>query len=304
MSEMCNCIYSILTKVQIVLFYKATCGYCKHQCLWACLINLFFVFCLAMCSIEHLHANLLDLVPFAVFGQLQAKVVIITTPNADFNVLFPDLQGFRHWDHKFEWTREQFRSWCDDIAKKFNYNVEYCGVGKGPPGSLETLGWCSQIAVFTRLHIDANRTRCIEENQRPYKCINQISHPHGSRSSRNMLRQLQEELAYYCNLLADVSDDMDPVEDDQGHLTYVFHIPLIRLMNFKNITELCKDVDDLRCQIQEAGQFSLSSDGKNVVYQRTIVNRGWCDSDANQSDNEQQEVVNIPAEAETGETWD
>jgi hypothetical protein len=59
-----------------------------------------------------------------------------------------------------------------------------------------------------------------------------------------------------------------------------------------------------RCQIQEAGQFSLSSDGKNVVYQRTIVNRGWCDSDANQSDNEQQEVVNIPAEAETGETWD
>ena len=58
----------------------------------------------------------------------------------------------------------------------------------------------------------------------------------------------------------------------------------------------------VRCRIQETGQFSLSSDGKNVVYQRTVINRGWYENDADQSDHEQQEVVNIPTE--TGETWD
>ena len=68
-----------------------------------------------MYSIEHLHANVLDLVPCALFGQLQPKVVIITTPNAEFNVLFPNFEGFRHWDHKFEWTREQFRSWSHTV---------------------------------------------------------------------------------------------------------------------------------------------------------------------------------------------
>jgi len=35
----------------------------------------------------------------------------MTTPNAEFNVLFPNLNGFRHPDHKFEWTRQQFGDW-------------------------------------------------------------------------------------------------------------------------------------------------------------------------------------------------
>jgi len=49
--------------------------------------------------------------PEAVFGQLSPKVVIVTTPNVEFNVLFPDLKGFRHYDHKFEWTRAEFEEW-------------------------------------------------------------------------------------------------------------------------------------------------------------------------------------------------
>lgn len=49
--------------------------------------------------------------PEVLLGQLSPKVAIVTTPNADFNVLFPNLEGFRHWDHKFEWTREEFQEW-------------------------------------------------------------------------------------------------------------------------------------------------------------------------------------------------
>lgn len=61
--------------------------------------------------IEHLVPDVLSLMPEAVFGQLSPKVVIVTTPNVEFNVLFPDLKGFRHYDHKFEWTRAEFEEW-------------------------------------------------------------------------------------------------------------------------------------------------------------------------------------------------
>lgn len=62
--------------------------------------------------IEHLHENEVKNLPENIFGYIQPKVAVITTPNADFNVLFPNFQGFRHYDHKFEWTREEFQDWC------------------------------------------------------------------------------------------------------------------------------------------------------------------------------------------------
>lgn len=70
------------------------------------IINCFLFF-----RIEHLEPDILDSVPKVVFGQLAPKVVIVTTPNVEFNVLFPDLKGFRHYDHKFEWTRAEFQEW-------------------------------------------------------------------------------------------------------------------------------------------------------------------------------------------------
>lgn len=54
---------------------------------------------------------MLDKVPPAIFGYLCPRVVVMTTPNAEYNVLFPNFSGFRHHDHKFEWTRKQFRMW-------------------------------------------------------------------------------------------------------------------------------------------------------------------------------------------------
>ena len=37
---------------------------------------------------------------------------------------------------------------CSKFAQKYNYSVEFSGVGKPPPGR-EDLGYCSQIATFT-----------------------------------------------------------------------------------------------------------------------------------------------------------
>lgn len=62
-------------------------------------------------SIEHLDPPVLGRVPAAIFGELQPKVVVMTTPNAEFNILFPNFYGFRHPDHRFEWTRCQFQTW-------------------------------------------------------------------------------------------------------------------------------------------------------------------------------------------------
>lgn len=62
-------------------------------------------------SIEHL--TLADVERFSevVFGYMTPAAVIVSTPNFEFNPLLPGLAGFRHSDHKFEWTRAEFRSW-------------------------------------------------------------------------------------------------------------------------------------------------------------------------------------------------
>lgn len=61
--------------------------------------------------IEHLYPDDLDAFPYTVFGFIKPQVAIVTTPNADFNVLFKEMKAFRHPDHKFEWTRQQFQDW-------------------------------------------------------------------------------------------------------------------------------------------------------------------------------------------------
>ncbi|XP_044762009.1 small RNA 2'-O-methyltransferase-like [Coccinella septempunctata] len=103
--------------------------------------------------IEHLFPDTLEAVPYVIFQSIKPKIVIFTTPNADFNVALPNFKKFRHPDHKFEWTREQFQSWCSNITLRFpEYNVVCLGVGKGPKGT-EHLGCCSQLALFVRKDI-------------------------------------------------------------------------------------------------------------------------------------------------------
>lgn len=66
---------------------------------------------LALCSIEHLQLEDVDRFTEVVFGYMAPVAAIISTPNADFNPLLPGLTGFRHYDHKFEWTKVEFQTW-------------------------------------------------------------------------------------------------------------------------------------------------------------------------------------------------
>ena len=98
--------------------------------------------------IEHLDQPRLAALERVVFEQAQPKTVIVTTPNAEYNVRFPSLPAgtFRHKDHRFEWSRSEFGAWAESICDRFGYRVRFALVG--PEDA--SLGSPTQMGVFTR----------------------------------------------------------------------------------------------------------------------------------------------------------
>lgn len=98
--------------------------------------------------IEHLDPERLPLVERVIFGEARPGAVVVTTPNSEYNALFPSLAAgaFRHPDHRFEWTRAEFRAWADKIETTYNYRPAFSGIGRQD----ETRGTPTQMAVFTR----------------------------------------------------------------------------------------------------------------------------------------------------------
>lgn len=99
--------------------------------------------------IEHLDEERLPAMERVVFGYAAPDTVVLSTPNAEYNVLYEklDAEAFRHEDHRFEWTREQFKDWCDRVCRSFGYEVIIEPVGQEEPG----IGAPSQLAVFKRM---------------------------------------------------------------------------------------------------------------------------------------------------------
>jgi 3' terminal RNA ribose 2'-O-methyltransferase Hen1 len=99
--------------------------------------------------IEHVDPPRLAALQRTVFGHARPGTVVVTTPNVEHNVRYPELPPGvpRHRDHRFEWTRSQFRSWADAAASGHGYAVRYLPVGPDDP----EVGPPTQMAVFTRL---------------------------------------------------------------------------------------------------------------------------------------------------------
>jgi 3' terminal RNA ribose 2'-O-methyltransferase Hen1 len=106
--------------------------------------------------IEHLDENRLPSFESVVFADTAFSTIIITTPNADYNVNYTWLaaDGFRHNDHRFEWNRTQFRAWADSAAARFGYLVRYEDIGEQD----ENQRTPSQMAVFRKNISNENRT--------------------------------------------------------------------------------------------------------------------------------------------------
>lgn len=96
--------------------------------------------------IEHLDEQRLIALEKSVFEYAKPGVVVITTPNAEYNVRFTDHEAgkMRHNDHRFEWTRAEFEAWANRVAAEFGYTVSFKPVGEVDP----KVGALSQMAVF------------------------------------------------------------------------------------------------------------------------------------------------------------
>jgi hypothetical protein len=113
---------------------------------------------------------------------------------------------FRHYDHKFEWTREEFQDWCNNICVRFpDYCVQYHGIGKAPEGH-EHLGSCSQLGLFIRKDflqtLDASEGDVeITENRadvEAFKLIHSVSYPFFC-DTRSRQEKILEECQYHIN---------------------------------------------------------------------------------------------------------
>ena len=98
--------------------------------------------------IEHLDPPRLAAFERVAFEFARPSLIVITTPNAEYNVKFETLHAgqFRHKDHRFEWTRAQFQAWGAAIAERFGYAVQFSGIGPHD----EAIGAPSQMAIFER----------------------------------------------------------------------------------------------------------------------------------------------------------
>ena len=98
--------------------------------------------------IEHLDAPRLLAAEQNVFGCARPETVVVTTPNAEYNVRWETLPAgeFRHPDHRFEWTRSQFAEWTQVVGDRYGYAVRHLPVGPEDP----EVGPPTQMAVFSR----------------------------------------------------------------------------------------------------------------------------------------------------------
>ena len=98
--------------------------------------------------VEHLDLPRLAAAERNVFGSARPGTVVVTTPNAEYNVRWETLPAgrFRHPDHRFEWTRAEFADWAGGVAARHGYEVRYLPVGPEDP----EVGPPTQMAVFTR----------------------------------------------------------------------------------------------------------------------------------------------------------
>ncbi|XP_046474305.1 uncharacterized protein Hen1 isoform X1 [Neodiprion pinetum] len=200
--------------------------------------------------IEHLHPDELEAFPHNVFGFIKPQVAIVTTPNADFNVLFKKMNGFRHPDHKFEWTRAQFQDWANNVILLYpDYEVSFHGIGAGPPGT-EMLGSCSQMAVF-HCHTKLPQSEELEGVDGLLKTVVFHEYPYRT-DNRSDEQKILDDAVYYIRLLSSRQEELAE------------EIPLAKLMF--SVEKFHISVDVLRSILEEA-QWAIvdREDGPVVV---------------------------------------
>lgn len=102
--------------------------------------------------IEHLDPPRLSAFERVVFEFARPQTVVVTTPNSEYNVMWESLPAgdFRHPDHRFEWTRQQFQDWAHRVAGQHGYTVRFVPVGPVD----EVVGSPTQMGVFEKVNVN------------------------------------------------------------------------------------------------------------------------------------------------------
>lgn len=100
--------------------------------------------------VEHLDPHRLTSFERCLFEFARPNSVVLTTPNRDYNVLWPALPAgkVRHGDHRFEWSRCEFAAWAGGVAERHGYRVELRPIGDEDA----VHGAPTQMGIFQRDH--------------------------------------------------------------------------------------------------------------------------------------------------------
>lgn len=96
--------------------------------------------------IEHIDEERLPKAMDLIFEEYYPASLIITTPNKEYNHVYEMSESMRHSDHRFEWSREEFRNWCIRMNHSERYELSYDGIGDKD----ETCGFPTQMCTFIR----------------------------------------------------------------------------------------------------------------------------------------------------------
>ncbi|NXM53518.1 HENMT methyltransferase, partial [Illadopsis cleaveri] len=255
-----------------------------------CMLGFDLVTCIEL--IEHLEESELKKFPEVVFGFMAPSIVVISTPNSEFNPLLPRVMLYRHPDHKFEWSQAQFQSWAVETARCYNYSVEFTGVGH-PPTGMEKVGFCTQIGVFVRKYPQTDES--VQSEKPPeavYKTVFKAVYP-SLKDEKYLQNAVISEVIFTAQIIKhrltskrkEYGDDperkskfqpaMDCFSDHLGKLVVEkdmepfvsgneVYIPLTTIFSFPKVNRLCGTFEKL-CKLI-AGKVTLSSDGSAVMF--------------------------------------
>ncbi|KAL5032694.1 hypothetical protein BDEG_20776 [Batrachochytrium dendrobatidis JEL423] len=237
--------------------------------------------------IEHLDPPVLATFPAIVLGLYRPSLLIVSTPNAEYNVYFSELQygtsnsKFRHDDHRFEWDRPAFQEWATTIASKYGYNVTFTGVGIEPMDirkKIHDVGFCSQFAIFCKkedvlfpsLTFDYFAQLGVSPPQIRFAHVSRTTFPYFEETGftdANIIQEIQDRVPYLITPPKDSSCLVIP----SGSI-----IEVDELWSMLRIRQICKTrtrlIDALR-STNANKIFELSADGQKiaVMYEVPVI---------------------------------
>ncbi|XP_055351744.1 small RNA 2'-O-methyltransferase-like [Paramacrobiotus metropolitanus] len=243
--------------------------------------------------IEHMETETHEALVQNVFGLMQPKLAIFTTPNVEYNPLFPggSIEQRRHWDHRFEWTRAEFQTWANSVADRFPYTVLFSGAGEGPDGTLESHGYCSQIATFVR---DAGAPRnCPDDVGVVHKLVQDYTYPWAP--PKSLQEQLVDIVDAECYTLAKELQDIAESENRFNVEWFTFPVSELYATRWR-LQDMLKPPNHLQ-PIRDAlmlknTDWRIYSQEKDEVSYRLI----GPESDEPENDLGAQNLVDLPVE--------